>query len=143
MTPQIRGIIAIRSNGILHAHGLIYPVGRVSLADRDYFPAPRGPRPRIPASLPLTSYRRQIAIPLTRRVSRPDGSFGGVILTGLEPDYFARFYTSLEMPEGSVIALYNERARIAAIPGADGYLSSRLVAVAPARARRRWRNGRR
>mgnify|MGYP000860994480 FL=1 len=136
VTPQIRGIIAIRSNGMLHAHGLIYPVGRVSLADRDYFTLHReDPGLEYLLSLPLTSRTDgKLLIPLTRRVSRPDGSFGGVILTGLEPDYFARFYTSLEMPEGSVIALYNERGQeLLQFPGADGYLSSRPVAVAPAR----------
>ncbi len=37
------------------------------------------------------------AIPLTRRINRPDGSFGGVAVVSVDADYFIRFYSSLDL----------------------------------------------
>ena len=44
-------------------------------------------------------------ISLSRRISKPDGSFGGVVHTSLDTDYFARIFTKLEMPAGGLISL--------------------------------------
>lgn len=112
-TPQIRGIIAVKPNGLIHAHGLIYPIGKVSLADRDYFQFHQQDTGlAYLLSRPLASRTDgKLLIPFTRRINTRDGGFGGLILAGLEPEYFVRFYSSLEMPEGSVIALLNQQGR--------------------------------
>lgn len=44
-------------------------------------------------------------IPLSRRINKSDGSFGGVVHTSLDTDYFSSIFTKLEMPSGSVISL--------------------------------------
>lgn len=82
VTPQIRGIIAVKPDGLIHAHGLIFPVQRVLLADREYFALHRQQTSsEYLLSVPLASRTDgKLLIPMTRRVSRPDGSFGG--LTG-------------------------------------------------------------
>ena len=44
-------------------------------------------------------------IPLSRRINKTDGSFGGVVYTGLDTDYFADVFTRLELTGGSLISL--------------------------------------
>lgn len=44
-------------------------------------------------------------IPLSRRIRKTDGSFGGVVHTSLDTDYFAGIFTKLEMPAGGLISL--------------------------------------
>lgn len=44
-------------------------------------------------------------IPLSRRINKPDGSFGGVIHTSLDTGYFANIFTKLELTSGSLISL--------------------------------------
>ena len=44
-------------------------------------------------------------IPLSRRISKPDGSFNGVVYTGLDTRYFAKIFTKLEMTAGGFISL--------------------------------------
>lgn len=106
-TPQIRGIIAIDSNGILTAHGLEYPTRHVNLADRQYFPYLREhPETRLYIGDPVisrTDYKW--LIPVTRRINNPDNSFGGVMLSGVEPDYFLKFYESLHLEKGTRIQM--------------------------------------
>jgi serine phosphatase RsbU (regulator of sigma subunit) len=54
-------------------------------------------------------------IPLSRRITKPDGSFGGVVHTSLDTDYFAGIFTKLEMPAGGLISLN----------GTDGFIRFR------------------
>lgn len=44
-------------------------------------------------------------IQLSRRINLPDGSFGGVVVVGVNPYYFAHFYKQVDMGENSVITL--------------------------------------
>lgn len=105
LTPQIRGIIAMDKKGILRAHGLEYPTRRVDLSDRDYFAyhkqhSDKHFRIGIPV-VSRTDYKW--LIPVTKRLDRPDGSFDGVMLSGVEPNYFLRFYDSLQLGSGTRI----------------------------------------
>lgn len=107
LTPQIRAIIAIDSKGILSAHGLEYPTRRVDLSDRPYFGYHRSHNDlRLRIGEPIisrTDYKW--LIPLTRRINHLDSGFGGVMLSGVEPDYFLRFYDSLQLEKGSSIQI--------------------------------------
>lgn len=107
LTPQIRAIIAMDAKGILSVHGLEYPTRRVDLSDRPYFAYHRSHNDvRLRIGEPIisrTDYKW--LIPLTRRINHLDSSFGGVMLSGVEPDYFLRFYDSLQLERGTHIQL--------------------------------------
>ena len=77
----------------------------------------------------------------TRRVERPDGSFGGVILASVDPGYFSSFYQHIDVGEHGMIQLVGldgvVRARRAGprkSAGEDMRGSTLLVRVARAQA---------
>ncbi len=55
------------------------------------------------------------SIQFTRRINKPDGSFGGVVVASLDSNYFGDFYGTLNIGEGSVAQLF----------GNDGVLRAR------------------
>ncbi|WP_018608751.1 PAS domain S-box protein [Uliginosibacterium gangwonense] len=103
LTPQVRGLIAIDEKGILRAHGLEYPTRQISLADRSYFAYHRDSPSLNPLlDTPLVSRTDyKWLIPVTRRITTKDGNFGGIVLAGVEPDYFLSFYQFLALDSGT------------------------------------------
>lgn len=105
LAPQIRGIIAIDAKGMLWAHGLEFPTRKIDLSDRGYFDyhshqTDLNLRIGEPV-ISRTDYKW--LIPLTRRLNRPDGSFGGVMLSGVDPAYYLSFYDSLKLDNGTSV----------------------------------------
>jgi len=47
----------------------------------------------------------QNTIPLSRRINKPDGSFGGMVYIGLKSDYFLDYYKKLDLGEHQLLAL--------------------------------------
>lgn len=110
LTPQIRAIIAIDAHGVLRIHGLEYPTRKVDLSDREYFPFHRDTPSRQgrigEPVISRTDYKW--LIPLTMRLTLKEGSFGGLMLAGVEPNYFLQFYDSLHLPKGTRIQLLRQ-----------------------------------
>lgn len=45
------------------------------------------------------------SIQMTRRINKPDGSFGGVVIISLDPFYFTNFYNQINLGKDSAIGL--------------------------------------
>jgi diguanylate cyclase (GGDEF)-like protein len=84
---------------------------KVNFHDRRYFTSQRdNPNVGLFVSAPYRSRLRggSPSIALSRRISKPDGSFGGIALVAIQLDYFHHLFSGLELgPHGS-IALIND-----------------------------------
>lgn len=114
VTPQIRGIIAISPQGLIKAHGLEYPVRPIRLDDRDYFKyhAKNNDLKPFFGQTILSRSDGKWLIPMTQRINKPNGEFGGIILIGLEPQYFLNFYESLHLAEDSLVVLLHRNGKL-------------------------------
>src|SRR5262249_29679988 len=84
-----------------------FPLHRVGLADRPYFLAHQeDPLLGLHIGQPLRSRMTdEWFISMSRRISKADGSFGGVVVAVVEPHYFKRFYEDVSNAEDTLIAL--------------------------------------
>ena len=64
----------------------------------------------------LARVARRWSIVATRRINKPDGSYGGVVGIGIDPFYFTSFYKEVSLGKNSVVALV----------GMDGVVRARL-----------------
>src|ERR1700676_1274641 len=60
------------------------------------------------------------SIPITRRLNKPDGSFGGIVAVQIEPYHFTEFYKEVTLNPGDTLALV----------GLDGIARARRVGQA-------------
>ena len=51
---------------------------------------------------------------MARRIDKPDGSFGGVAVASVDPDYFKRFYSDLSLGKDGVVMLVGEDGSVRA-----------------------------
>jgi PAS domain S-box-containing protein len=107
-------------DGIMVASSLGY-TQRVDISDRPHFRYhldPSAPQPYI--SVPVIGRNSgRWSIQVTRRITRPDGSFGGVIVVSIDPFYFSKFFDSVNLGQNGVVDLF----------GGDGIVRSRRSRV--------------
>lgn len=83
------------------------PLPPSNVSDREHFRAHVGEDSRkLFISRPVLGRSSgKWSVQFTRRINKPDGSFGGIVVTSLDPGYFTEFYASVEMGPGSVATL--------------------------------------
>lgn len=103
--PLHIGIVG--SDGMMtYSHlGTITPV---DMSDREHFRVHRdSPNDTLFIGRPvLNRVSGQWTIQFSRRLNAPDGSFGGVIVQSVAPEYFIKFYQSMDIGADSNISLF-------------------------------------
>lgn len=110
--------------GIIDAQGIYVlanrPItSRLDLSDREHFKVHvASATDELFISKPvLGRSTNKWSIQLTRRITRPNGEFAGVVVVSIDPGYFTRFYNELQLGNQGVVALY----------GLDGVARARKV----------------
>lgn len=110
-------IALIAPDGQLIATNVTRTPGKMDLSDREHFRVHLGAtEDKLFISKPLLGRAtNKWQIQLTRRMSKPDGSFGGVIVASLDPYYLSRFFEQIDIgPKGAITLL-----------GTDGIIRAR------------------
>lgn len=84
------------------------PVPPVNYADREFFRVHqlRRGRDALHISVPvLGRISGTLQVPISRPLTRADGSFGGVIVLSVNPDYLTRFYQKAEIGRQGLVTL--------------------------------------
>ncbi len=103
--PFVRAIWVLDANGNM-IHDSESLSGSYNLAEREYFRVHRdNPSYGLYIDRPILSKLGVWFIGVSRRIANPDGSFGGVIVAALEPDYLLQFYQSIKVGKEGVVAL--------------------------------------
>ncbi len=115
--PQLRDVWVLDAKGIPLVSGTVFPMPKVDLSDRTYFSVHKE-RKREPYVSEVMDAR--IAdlrfFSISRRRENPDGSFNGVTVISVKPEYFASYYRTLPAPaiaslirdDGVILARYPE-----------------------------------
>lgn len=116
--PYIRALFVIGADGFI-THDTDYPsTPHVSLADRPYFLAHRdNPSLGLHIGHPLQS--RSVGVwfvSLSRRIEKPDGGFGGVVVAALEPLYFEHLYRQILVGDGTIALFLDDATLLARSP---------------------------
>ncbi|WP_308101714.1 diguanylate cyclase [Paraburkholderia madseniana] len=105
--PQLDGLFVFDKNGIWIVNSTSTPLNRFNNSDREYFVFHRDnadPGPHIGVPVVSRSSGKWV-IPVSRRIIKPDGSFGGVVLATVDIDFFKAFYDSLQIGNAGAVAL--------------------------------------
>jgi diguanylate cyclase (GGDEF)-like protein len=91
------------------------PVG-LNYADREYFRfhATHLDRGSFVGARVKSKTDGSYDITVTRRINRPDGSFGGVVIAGVAMKYFQQLFDRIQAKSGGVIALLGDNSSILA-----------------------------
>ncbi len=92
-------------NGILTISNFLKGDARVDLSDREHFKVQRdSPGDDIFVSKPVFGRAsQQWSIQLTRKLMTANGAFDGIVVVSLSPQYFSRFYESVDLGANGVV----------------------------------------
>jgi PAS domain S-box-containing protein len=103
---SINGVAIIDDRGRLVKSDLPQTGNQLNFADRDYFVFHKTINHSVFISKPFFSRMSDRAvIVLSRRITKKDGSFGGVVAVQLEPSTFTKFYINARLRPDDIISL--------------------------------------
>jgi diguanylate cyclase (GGDEF)-like protein/PAS domain S-box-containing protein len=104
--PQIREIGVLDADGDWQ-YSSLPELPHYNNSDRQYFIYHRDtPGPALRIGAPITSRLTGLpTITLSKRISRQDGSFAGVLVAAIDTDYFNAFYSRFQLGAGGAISL--------------------------------------
>ena len=125
--PRVRSLFVYAPDGSWVAGSQpVTPIG-ISVSDREYFTYHRSNADRgahIGNPIQSRSSPGRWVISVSRRIDRPDGSFGGVAIATIDFDTFSGFFSSFDIGSHGSIALLNVDStllvRIPAMPSLVG-----------------------
>lgn len=120
--PQLRGIGVADANGNW-TYSSLPEMPRHTIADRSYFAYHRDTPDNAIRISELIQSRiddRSPMIVLSKRITKLDGSFGGVVASAIDNDYFSRFYRTFQLgPDGGISLIRNDGSLLIRWPLSD------------------------
>jgi PAS domain S-box-containing protein len=117
--PQVRAFLVLDENGNSILDSASLQPRPFNAADREYFRIHRE-RPHAGLYIGEPMQNRLTALwtlNVSRRFNNPDGSFGGIIVVAVDPEYFMSFYREAAItPDNSLTLHHANGFRIARIP---------------------------
>lgn len=114
--PEIDSLRVADAEGVVR-YGSGVPEGStVNVSDSEYFARQRDNNSgeRVIASPVVTPIDRKWAIPISRRLSRPDGAFAGVVYANLSITYLNKTFATIDVGRAGSVALRNEALELVA-----------------------------
>ena len=114
---EIVSMRTLDANGIV-AYGLgVNPAARQNNSDREYFIRPRDdPKVGLVIAKPLfTRIDRKWAVPMSRAIHLPDGSFGGVVYVNVSLEYLAKTFSAIDVGRRGSVSLRDAELRVFAV----------------------------
>jgi two-component system NtrC family sensor kinase len=131
--PQVRALYVIDADGFI-THDTDHPsTPRVSLADREYFKVHEtDPSVGLHIGRPLLSRSvNRWFVSVSRRIDRPDGSFGGIVVAAVEPAFYDGFFGELRLaPYDTINLLHADATLIARAPVGQGVIGQMFTSLA-------------
>ncbi len=119
--PQLHDLNVIDANGMWQ-YSSLQATPRDNCSDRDFFVYHRDtPGSTLRINTPVKSrLTGRMAIILTKRITRQDGSFGGVLMATIDSNYFNAFYNRFQLgPSGAIGLLRTDGMMLIRWPLAD------------------------
>ncbi len=126
-------MLVLDENGDVTQDSAGYPPRKLNNADRSYFKAHKAsPNLGLTISEPLVSrLTGSPIVVLSRRIDRPDGSFGGVALASLKLSYFQRLFDRIGLgPEGAVNLYRTDGVRLMRYPFVEADIGASIAGSA-------------
>jgi signal transduction histidine kinase len=106
--PFMKGIVIFDAQGNLSNLSPTYPPPNINSSDRDYFIALRDhPDMELFVGQPVKNrYNGNWTLHFARAIRSPSGRFAGVVLASVDPSYFERLYSDINLGPDSAISLF-------------------------------------